>query len=310
MDDNILQDLIESVKRQNLHVLSVVVRKDGDIIAEHHFKTPKPTLLWSVSKTFTSMAIGIAESEGYFSLGDKVVEHFASDIEGAIEGNDNLSKMTIHDLLCMGTGHARCPMDEVIKNNGPFDNISKLFFEEPVVYEAGKHFVYNNGATYMLSKLITVTTGYNLKEYLMPRIFRPLEIAEPYWEADINDISFGCNGLYLTALDLSKAGQLLLNKGRWNEKQIIPEAYIAKATKVQIDTAHLNDYYITADHKQGYGYQIWMNSYPNSYRMDGLFGQYVVMLPEKNAVVTYVSNEPSNMTGVLELTWNTLVDKL
>lgn len=210
MRNNILDDLIESVKMQNLHVLSVVLRKDGNIIAEHNFEEPKPTHLWSGSKTFTSMAIGIAESEGYFSLNDKIVDHFADDI---IEMNDNLKKMTIHDLLCMGTGHARCPMEKAIKENGPFDNISKLFFEEPVVFEPGTHFVYNNGATYMLSKLISITTGYSLKEYLMPRIFKPLGIPDPQWDSDINGISFGCAGLYLKARELSKFGQLLLNNG-------------------------------------------------------------------------------------------------
>ena len=96
----------------------------------------------------------------------------------------------------------------------------------------------------------------------------------------------------------------------WGKKQLIPADYITQATKPQIDTSEFNEFFATADHKQGYGYQIWMNSYPGSYRMDGMYGQYVVMLPDKNAVVTYVSNEPSNMTGVLELTWNTLIDRL
>lgn len=307
MKNYILDDLIESVKMQNLHVLSVVVRKDGDIIAEHDFEEVKPTLLWSVSKTFTSMAIGIAENEGYFSLNDKVIDYFADDI---IEVNDNLKKMTIHDLICMSTGHAVCPVEKAMKENRTIDDISKLFFEEPIVFEPGTHFIYNNAATYMLSKLISITTGYSLKEYLIPRIFKPLGIPEPQWDSDAKGISLGCSGLYLTARELSKFGQLLLNHGVWNEKQLIPENYIEQATKIQIDTSQFNEYFATKDHKQGYGYQMWMNSYPNSYRMDGLYGQYVVILPDKNVVVTYVSNEPYNMTGVLELTWDTLIDKL
>lgn len=307
MKNCMLDDLIESVKKQNLHVLNVVVRKDGDIIAEHDFEEEKPILLWSVSKTFTSMGIGIAEYEGYFKLSDKIVDYFADDI---IKANENLERITIHDLLCMGTGHARCPLTKAMEENKPLDDIGKLFFEEPVVFKPGTHFLYNNAATYMLSKLISITTGFSLKEYLMPRIFQPLGIAEPQWDSDGNGISIGCSGLYLTARDLSKFGQLLLNHGVWNEKQIIPAGYIEQATKCQIDTSNFNEYFATADHKQGYGYQIWMNSYPNSYRMDGLYGQYVVILPDENAVVTYVSNEPSNMTGVLELTWNTIIGKL
>lgn len=307
MNNCILDELIESVKTQNLQVLSVVMRKDGDIIAEHDFEQPKPTLLWSVSKTFTSMAIGIAESEGYFKLTDKILDYFNANIH---EISDNLRKMTIHDLLCMGTGHAECPMTKAMNANQSLDDISKLFFGEPVVFEPGTHFVYNNAATYMLSKLINVTTGQSLKEYLMPRIFEPLEIPEPQWEVDVSGICYGCSGLYLTARELSKFGQLLINKGVWNGKQLIPENYIEQATKPQIDTSEFDAFFATADHKQGYGYQLWMNSRPNSYRLDGLYGQYVVILPDKNAVVTYVSNEPTNMTGILELTWNTLIDKL
>lgn len=307
MKNYILADLIKSAETKNLHILNVVVRKDGDIIAKHDFEEEKPVHLWSVSKTFTSMGIGIAESEGYLCLNDRVVDYFADD---ALNVNDNFKKMTIHDLLCMGTGQANCPVKKAAKENGSFDNISRLFFEEPVAFEPGTYFMYNNSATYMLSKLISITTGCSLKDYLMPRIFQPMGVSEPQWDADVNGITFGYAGLYLTARDLSKFGQLLLNQGVWENSQLIPSKYVAEATKVQIDTSKFNEPFATADHKQGYGYQIWMNSYPNSYRMDGLFGQYVVILPDKNAVVTYVSNEPTNMTGVLELTWDTLVDNL
>lgn len=307
MKNNMLNDLIQSVKEQNLHVLNVVVRKDGSLIAKHDFEEEKPRLLWSVSKTFTSMGIGIAESEGYLRISDRLLDYFAKDVA---EISDNLRKMIIRDLLCMGTGHTLCPLEKAMEENRSLDDIGRLFFEEPVIFEPGSHFVYNNAASYMLSKLISITTGYSLRDYLMPRIFEPLGILSPKWESDVNGITLGCSGLYLTAEELSMFGQLLLNNGVWNGKQLIPADYIEEASKPQIDTSKFDKYFATADHKQGYGYQMWMNSYPGSYRMDGMYGQYVVMLPDKNAVVTYVSNEPSNMTGILELTWNTLIDKL
>ena len=126
----------------------------------------------------------------------------------------------------------------------------------------------------------------------------------------MNGINFGCAGLHLCAHDLSKFGQLLLNEGVWNGKSLIPQQYIQEATKKQIDTSDFNEYFATADHKSGYGYQLWMNSYPGSYRLDGLYGQYVVIIPNKKAVITYVSNEPKNMTGILELTWKYIVGQL
>lgn len=305
MKNNILEDLVKSVETQKLHVLNVVLRRDGEIIAEHDFEEEKPVHLWSASKTFTSMAIGIAESEGYFRLKDNLSDYFAEAAK-----HEGFEKVTIHDLLCMGTGQEKCPVEEAMNENRQIDDIGELFFKEPVVFAPGTHFVYNNSATYMLSKLISITTGSSLKEFLMPRIFQPLGIPEPLWDSDERGISFGCMGLHLTAHELSKFGQLLLNHGIWEGKQLIPSGYIEKATKKQISTTDFNKFFATADHKQGYGYQIWMNSYPGSYRIDGLYGQYVVMLPDKNAVVTYVSNEPSNMTGILELTWNTLIDRL
>lgn len=98
MNIGLLNDLIVSVKNQNLHVLNVIVRQDGNIIAKHDFEEEKPALLYSVSKTFTSMAVGIAISEGYFKINDPVIDFFL-DIPD-IDANEYLRMMTIHDLLC------------------------------------------------------------------------------------------------------------------------------------------------------------------------------------------------------------------
>lgn len=308
MNNELLCDLISSVKSQNLHVLNVVVRQNGNVIAKYDFEEERPVLLYSVSKTFTSMAVGIAISEGYFKINDPVVDFFP-DIQLRVK-NDYLNELTIHDLLCMGTGHGECPVMKADWSGGNEWDICELFFKEPIVFKPGTHFTYNNGATYMLSKIVSITTGINLDEYLDRKVFKYLEIPKPRWDTCPKGIPQGFSGLYLTAEELSRFGQLILNKGIWKGKQLIPSDYIAQATAVQIETNDFNPYFATADHHQGYGYQIWMNTYPNSYRMDGLYGQYVVMLPDKNAVITYVSNEPRNMTGVLELTWNTLINKL
>jgi CubicO group peptidase (beta-lactamase class C family) len=308
MNNDLLNDLVQSVKNQNLHVCNVIVRQDGNIIARYNFEEEKPTLLWSVSKTFTSMAVGIAISEGFFKINDYVINFFPDLL--LPKNNEYLKKLIIHDLLCMGTGHAECPVTKADWECGIDWDISQLFFEEPIVFEPGTHFTYNNSATYMLSKIIRITTGSNLDDYLDEKIFQPLGIPKPKWDTCPKGITQGFSGLYLTAEQLSRFGQLILDKGVWNGKRLIPANYIEQAISVQIKTNDFNPYFATADHHQGYGYQIWMNSYPNSYRMDGLYGQYVVMLPDKNAVVTYISNEQQNMTGVLELTWDTLIDKL
>ncbi len=299
-----LEHLIQSANEQNLHILNIVVRQNGEITAEHNFAEETSVHLWSVSKTFTSMAIGIAANEGYFNVHDKLADYFP----GA--KHDRFDQLTIRDLLCMGTGQAQCPVDKATDAGRNLDNIEELFFEEPIIDEPGKHFLYNNAATYMLSKLISRRTGCCLSDYLRPRIFEPLGISNVQWEKDANGINYGCFGLHLTAHDCSKFGQLLLNEGVWNGRSLIPKQYIQEAIQKQIDTSDFDKPFATSDHKSGYGYQLWMNSYPGSYRLDGLYGQYVVIIPNKNAVITYVSNEPQNMTGILELTWQFIVDQL
>ena len=299
-----LGNLIQSAHEQNLHILHIVVRQNGEITAEHHFVEDTPVLLWSVSKTFTSMGVGIAAQEGYFHIHDKIADYFPT------AKQEKFDQLTVRDLLCMGTGQTECPVDKALDSGRNLDNVEELFFEEPIVHEPGKHYLYNNAATYMLSKLISITTGDCMLAYLRPRIFEPLGITNVEWEKDVNGVNYGFSGLYLNAHDLSKFGQLLLNEGTWNGKSLIPKQYVQEAARKQIDTSDFDKHFATADHKSGYGYQLWMNSYPGSYRLDGLYGQYVVIIPKENAVITYVSNEPQNMTGILELTWKYIVEQL
>lgn len=299
-----LQAMIRSANEQDLHILNIVVRQAGEITCEHHFSEEQRVLLWSVSKTFTSMAVGIAEGEGVFKTTDCLSDHFRT------PKNALWDRLTVHDLLCMGTGQTKCPVDEALEAKQPLDDIEKLFFYEPILYEPGTHFLYSNAATYMLSKLISIRTGHCMSDYLRPRLFEPLGIRDVYWEKDRNGIDFGCSGLHLSAHEVSKFGQLLLDNGEWEHTCLIPPGYIQRATSQQIDNSDFSKPFATADHWSGYGYQVWMNSHPGSYRMDGLYGQYVVVIPAKKAVITFISNEPRNMTGILELTWKYLVEQL
>jgi CubicO group peptidase (beta-lactamase class C family) len=299
-----LQPLIQAVAEQDLHVLNIVVRQNGTIIAEHDFAEEKRVLLWSVSKTFTSMAIGIAENEGYLKIEDKLSKYFQ------IPAQAFWDQITVRDLLCMGTGQNKDPLSEALNSGKSLDNVEKLFFEEPIINKPGTHFLYSNAATYMLSKLISIQTKTSLNEYLRSHVYEPLGMENVQWEKDIHDINFGCSGLYLSAHELAKFGQLLLNEGEWKNDRLIPPKYIQAATKPQIRTADFDKSFAKADHKSGYGYQLWMNSYPGSYRLDGLYGQYAVIIPDKKAVIAYISDEPKNMTGILDLTWMYIIEQL
>lgn len=299
-----LHNLLHSVDEQQLHILNIVIRQNSEIVAEHDFVPEQRVLLWSVSKTFTSMAVGIAEAEGYFHIEDPLAEYFRTPADPL------WAQVTIRDLLRMGIGQRKDPFSAALDAGLALDNVEKLFLDETVVDPPGSHFLYNNAATYMLSKLISLRTGQCLNDYLRPRLFDPLGIHDVYWEADVNGVNFGCSGLHLNAHELSTFGQLLLDEGMMGHTRLIPREYIRAATVKQIDNADFNEYFATADHRAGYGYQIWLNRIPNTYRLDGYKGQYAVVIPEKQAVVTFVSDEPARITNILELTWDYLLEQL
>lgn len=303
----LFQELIASAQKQNLHVLNVVVRQKGRIVGRQDFVPEAPHLLWSASKAFTAMAVGIAAGEGLLSLGDSMTGFFR---EMGYRPDPAFDLITVRDLLRMGTGQLHCPIDQAMREGRPFSDLCALFFEELPAGAPGSRFVYNNGATYMLSRIVEHVAGKNLRDYLVPRLFMPLGIGNPRWDFCPMGHPQGFSGLWLTASELSRMGQLLLDGGSWKGSQLIPAGYVRDAMSPQISTADFDAPFATADHRQGYGYQLWQNSYPGSCRLDGMYGQYVVILPDRNAVVTYVSDEPEKMTAILELTWNTLLDKL
>ena len=299
-----LKPLLNYVQKENLHILNLVVRRQGEVVARQNFVEEQPVLLWSVSKTFTSMAVGLAAHEGYFALQDKLSSFFPS-----LE-REQFDQLKIHDLLCMGTGQEFDPFMKTFNAGQELDDVEEIFLSAPVQHSPGTFFMYNNAATYMLSKLITLTSGESLLDFLKPRVFEPLDIQDVKWEHNAEGVNFGCSGLYLKASDLSRCGQLLLNEGEWQGKQLIPAAYIREAARKQIDTSHFNEPFATDDHRSGYGYQLWLNRYPGTYRMDGFYGQYNVILPQQESVVTFVSHEPQKMTAILELTWMFLMEQL
>lgn len=306
--NDLLLDFRLAVMEQHLGLYGILLRQHGEIIAEHKWRVDEDVQLYSASKTFISMAVGIAVNEGYFKLSDQVIDFFP---ELTPEQPDQkLLKMTVKHLLTMGTGHACCPIINAFSSGLEPTNWVKLFFDTPLTYEPGTHFEYNNCATYMLSAIIKRKTGINARDYLIPRIFAPLHIFNPQWEICPEGVTKGFKGLYLTTEELSRFGQLLLNHGEWNGKQLIPAQYIDEATKPQIDNTDFNPNWATPDNHQGYGYQIWINSYPNSYRLEGLYGQYSIVFPEKDAVVTITAHQEGNQSVILDLVWNTIADRL
>ncbi|HEY2411543.1 MAG TPA: serine hydrolase, partial [Pirellulaceae bacterium] len=253
---------------------SIMLVRHGKVVAEGWwapYSPAAPHSLYSLSKSFTSTAVGMAIAEGKLKLDDDVLKFFPEDAPA--EPSKNLQAMRVSDLLRMNTGHQTEPKrvaDQVW---------TKAFLAHEVPFKPGTHFLYNTSATYMLSAIVQKATGEKLIDYLRPRLFEPLGIENPTWESSPQGINTGGYGLSVRTEDIAKFGQLYLQKGTWHGKQLLPEEWVAKATARQTS----NGSNPKSDWDQGYGYQFWRCRH-GAYRGDGAFGQFCVVLPEQDAV--------------------------
>ena len=278
---------------------SVMVVRRGHVVAEgwwSPYSAEAPHSLYSLSKSFTSTAVGMAIAEGKLGLDDEVLKFFPDDAPA--EPSKNLKAMRVSDLLRMSTGQQTEP------GRGGDKAWTKTFLEHAVPFKPGTHFLYNTSATYMLSAIVQKATGATVLDYLKPRLFEPLGIENPTWEASPQGVSTGGYGLSIRTEDIAKFGQLYLRKGEWHGKQLVPKAWVEAATARQTSNGGSPN----SDWDQGYGYQFWRSRH-GAYRGDGAFGQYCIVLPEQDAVIAITSGV-KDMQAVLNLVWDKLLPAL
>ena len=295
-----LVDAVEADPAIELHSLMVV--RHGHVVAEGWWAphTPERTrLLYSLSKSFTSTALGFALAEGRFSLDDTVVSHFP-ELDAEITDPRSRS-VTLRHLASMASGHDRDMMQEALTGD-PREPV-RGFLLVPPDQQPGSLFAYSQPCTYTLAAIIQRTTGMRLSEYLRPRLFDPLGIGEVGWLTWPPGREQGFSGLFARTEDVAKLGQLYLQRGRWGEDQLLPECYVEQATSRQIDTPNQDN----VDWRQGYGFQFWMARH--GYRGDGAFGQFCVVLPEADAVVAITAGTEA-MQAVLDNLWRHLLPGL
>jgi CubicO group peptidase (beta-lactamase class C family) len=288
--------------KNELH--SFVFVRHGKIISEGWWQPYKKELrhtMFSVSKSFTSTAVGLAISENKFKLTDKVISFFPNSLPDTI--NQYMKEMTVRDLLMMSAGMDVDPIGKARSSS----NWPKAFLESSVEHKPGTVFKYNNMATFMLSAIVQKATGQTTFDYLKPRLFEPLGIKNVTWDTTSEGYTFGAIGLRICSEDMAKFGQMLLQKGKWNGKQIVSQSWIEEATSFKINSndpnnknpKELNDW------EQGYGYQFWICRH-NTYRADGLGGQFIIVMPDKDAVVVLTCSA-TNTQEVLNLVWDNLL---
>jgi CubicO group peptidase (beta-lactamase class C family) len=292
-----LLDFFNAVAESDLEFHSIMISRNGKTILEawwEPFKKEYVHTLYSLSKSFTSTAIGLLHDDGKISVEDKVVSFFPDKLPATV--SDNLAAMRVHDLLTMHTGHTEDTMGP-IRAAGDGDWV-KGFLALEVPKAPGTHFLYNTGATYMLSAIVQKVSGKKTLDFLEPRLMKPLGIEGADWQECPMGINVGGYGLRVRTQDILHFGELYLQKGQWKGKQLLSSEWVEEATKKQVNSQD-ND----SDWGQGYGYQFWRCTPPGVFRGDGAYGQYCIVAPQKQTVIA-ITSETKDMGASMQLVWD------
>lgn len=298
-----IRDFVEAADKAIHTMHSFMLVRHGQVIAEGWWKpesADKPHVMWSLSKSFDATAVGLAVAEGKLNLDDPVLKFFAA--EAPANPSEHLKAMRVRDLLSMSGGHDTEPKFSF--ETGPS---VREFLAHPVAHKPGTYFRYNTPGSYMLSAIVTKATGKTVLEFLQPRLFEPLGIERAAWATSAEGYSLGGYGLSIRTEDIAKFGQLYLQKGKWNGRQLLPAKWVEAATTKQVE----NDKAPSGknpDWRQGYGFQFWRCQH-NAFRGDGRDGQICLVLPDHDAVVA-ITAQTGNMQGQLDLVWEKLLPAL
>ena len=309
--DKAFASYLQAVADHNEDLHSVMVLQHGKVLEEKFFQGDSAHILNSVSKTFTSTAVGFAISEGLLALDEKIVDIFPELVTENV--SDTMKRVTVRNLLTMNSGHGTEPASVRRSNDWV-----QAFLESHLDYEPGTCYCYNSYGTYVLSAAVQKRSGQKVVDYLDTRLWQPLGIEKPRWQESPAGINTGGWGLYLKTEDLARMGLCILNGGKFGGKQVIPADWVAEMGKYQVPSvnAGVNQHQAAErgmdptenDWMQGYGYQMWRCRH-NAFRADGANGQYIIIIPEKDAVIVTTANI-RDMAEELNLIWDYLLPAL
>ncbi|MCQ9130370.1 serine hydrolase domain-containing protein [Streptomyces hilarionis] len=295
-------DALEATEAVEPH--SLMILRHGRLVASGWwapYACDRLHLLYSLSKSFTSTALGFAVAEGLIGLDDPVVSYFP---EFEAEITDPRSRaMLVRHVASMASGHEEETLDRARALDR--DDLVRGFLLLPPEREPGSVFAYNQPATYTLAAIVQRVTGQSLTAYLRPRLLDPLGIGEVAWLTDRTGRELGFSGLHGTTDTVARLGQFYLDRGAWQGKRLLSEEWVAEATRVHVPTAPgLPADADPLDWERGYGFQFWGSRH--GYRGDGAYGQFCLVLPEHDAVIVTTA-ATADMQALLALVWEHLV---
>ncbi len=292
INKGLLVDLFNTIDEERLNIHSMLLLKDGSRVfraSAYDYDEDTKEEVYSVSKSFTSIAIGILFDLKLVALDDYVLFYFQDDVKEYLPEYESLK---IRHLLTMTVGQETDLFMELTPN----DNVFERFFNVPLVHQPGEVFKYNNHASLMLSGIVTKVTGRSLNDFLNEYLYSVIGMEKPIWN-QVGNVNFGATGLQISANDMARFGLLLLNDGNWDGTQVVSKEYLDLATSLRVETKAISFQY---DYdKYGYGYQFWMNSF-GDYRCAGAYQQYIVINKEYHLVFVVKSYEERNVLRLFE----------
>lgn len=276
-------DFIKRTREACIEMHSFSVMRHDKILSQGWWKPYNPDtphIMFSFSKSLTSTAIGFLVQEGKVTLDEKLADIFPEFMPE--NPSENLLKADVFSLLTMSCGHK----DEINGDEQFAPDWIRHFLAHEFTYEPGTTFQYNTPGTNMLSAIVTKKTGLPLMEYLKPRLLTPLGMSDVKCVKLPDGTDFGGAGMYLTLKDMQLFGSFLLHRGVFNGQRLLNDEWFTLASEKEIET--ISEVYNTdSDNwRMGYGFQFWRNTYPNSFRADGAYGQFDLIFPEKDMIIT------------------------
>lgn len=280
MADNLLDDFIQTDRERGLGTYGIHLYREGGPSIERRVRSDDRVNLYSVAKTFTSVALGLAEAEGRLTLDDRLLDHFTELRAVAADGAEDI---TLRHLVTMtsGTSH-RWFADERITAADLLHEIVAA----PLDAAPGTRFAYTGSGPYAIGRVIARVTGADLRSYLRPRLFMPLDLHNPAWHACPLGYPFAESDLFLRTHELARFARLLYQEGRWGDRQLLPAGYVRRMTDGPVDTGAVS---YGERYTHGYGLGVWIDR-SGAYRMDGRYGQYAIVSPPRRAVVTVTAH--------------------
>jgi CubicO group peptidase (beta-lactamase class C family) len=291
--------LVDRLEAQSVELHSNNVVRHGHVVAEgwwSPYSAGRPHLLYSLTKSFTSIAAGLAIADGLLSLNDRVVDVLPDHVPADI--SEQGRRITVHHLLSMTSGHVADSLAESWQLEP--DDLVKGFLRVPFREPEGSRHAYDNATTAVLARMVERVTGRGLPELLDERLFHPMGIGHAEWDRLAGGAAFGFHGLHLTTEAVAAFGELLLRGGVWGDRELVSREWIELATRLHIPTHQLDDQSRSPDSLAGYGYQFWMSQH--GYRGDGHLGQLCIVVPSHDLVVAVTSGghgEPPQLPGAL-----------